>query len=55
VELIGGEELCGGCGCICGEGHRHFNQKCGTECQLIWFLFQQQLFHGTIKKKARQF
>lgn len=26
---------CGGCGCICGDGHRHYNQKFGTECQLI--------------------
>jgi hypothetical protein len=27
-------DVCGGCGCICGEGHRHYNQKCGTECQV---------------------
>jgi len=32
---INGEELCGGCGCVCGEGHRHFNQKLGTESALI--------------------
>ena len=35
LKLNSAEVLCGGCGCICGDGHRHFNQKCGTECQLI--------------------